>query len=74
MVVLEDGRVGVLRVRLLRRLGRPHLRTVETHLTHAYRKLDISSRAQITAALDVEHDQFTHKARAADLRSTRSGD
>ena len=54
--------------------GGPGGRTVETHLTHAYRKLDISSRAQITAALDVEHDQFTHKARAADLRSTRSGD
>ena len=31
-------------------------RTVETHLTHAYRKLDIGSRAQIAAALDAEHE------------------
>jgi DNA-binding CsgD family transcriptional regulator len=30
------------------------LRTVETHLTHAYRKLDIGSRAQITDALEAE--------------------
>jgi DNA-binding NarL/FixJ family response regulator len=29
-------------------------RTVETHLTHAYRKLEIRSRAQIAKALDAE--------------------
>ena len=29
-------------------------RTVETHLTHAYRKLDIGSHAQIAEALDAE--------------------
>jgi DNA-binding CsgD family transcriptional regulator len=27
------------------------LRTVETHLTHAYQKLDVDSRAKLTAAL-----------------------
>lgn len=30
------------------------LRTVETHLTHAYRKLDIGSRAEIPSALEQE--------------------
>ena len=30
------------------------LRTVETHLTHAYRKLDIGSRAQIADALEAK--------------------
>jgi DNA-binding NarL/FixJ family response regulator len=28
------------------------LRTVETHLTHAYQKLDISSRAELSTVLD----------------------
>lgn len=32
------------------------LRTVETHLTHAYRKLEIGSRAQIAKALQVERN------------------
>ena len=29
-------------------------KTVETHLSHAYRKLDIGSRAELPAALDEE--------------------
>ena len=29
------------------------LRTVETHLTHAYQKLEIGSRAGLSAALDI---------------------
>jgi DNA-binding NarL/FixJ family response regulator len=31
------------------------VRTVEAHLHHAYQKLDISSRAELPAALEVEH-------------------
>ena len=30
------------------------MRTVETHLTHAYRKLDIDSRAELAGALGRE--------------------
>ena len=29
-------------------------RTVETHLTHAFQKLDISSRAELAAVLEPE--------------------
>jgi DNA-binding CsgD family transcriptional regulator len=29
-------------------------RTVETHLTHAFQKLDISSRAELAAVLELE--------------------
>jgi DNA-binding CsgD family transcriptional regulator len=37
------------------------MRTVETHLTHAYRKLEIASRAQIAEALDAKGEATRSK-------------
>jgi DNA-binding NarL/FixJ family response regulator len=38
------------------------LRTVETHLTHAYQKLEISSRAELGAALEAAPGSFASHA------------